>query len=99
MGLFILPLVDFVSASKGIVVRPRKKVSEFHIVCTNGLFLIMASLGAFRISCPLQGHEGCSGGNVKGFTKKYFSGHLGTRHFKTDVLKASYKARIASDFS
>lgn len=59
----------------------------------------MASLGAFRISYPLQGHEGCSGGNVKGFTKKYFIDHLGTRHFNTDVLKASYIARIASDFS
>jgi hypothetical protein len=59
----------------------------------------MASLGASRISCPLQGHERCSGGNEKGFTKKYFIDHLGTRHFKTDVVKASYKTRIASYFS
>ena len=88
-----------VLASKGIVVRPRKKVFGFDIVVTNGLFLIMASLGAFRISCPLQGHEGCSGGNEKGFTKKYFIDHLGTRHFKTAALKASHKARIASDLS
>ncbi|PWA52803.1 hypothetical protein CTI12_AA449230 [Artemisia annua] len=59
----------------------------------------MTSLGAFRISCPLQGHEGCSGGHEKGFSKKYFIDHLGTRHFKTDALKASHKTRIASDFS
>ncbi|PWA80644.1 hypothetical protein CTI12_AA194290 [Artemisia annua] len=61
--------------------------------------IIMASLGAPRISCPLQGCEGCSGGNGKRFTKKYFIDHLGTRHFKTSVLKASQQARIAGDFS
>nr|GFA68847.1 chromo domain-like protein [Tanacetum cinerariifolium] len=59
----------------------------------------MASQGAGRISCPLQGREGCSGGNGKGLTKKYFINHLGTRHFKTNDLKVSYKDRVASDFS
>ncbi|PWA66991.1 hypothetical protein CTI12_AA321630 [Artemisia annua] len=59
----------------------------------------MASLVATRISCPLQGFDGCRSGNGKGFTKKYFIDHLGTRHFKTDVLKASHKARVVSDFS
>ncbi|GJY65899.1 putative reverse transcriptase domain-containing protein [Tanacetum coccineum] len=59
----------------------------------------MASQGAGRISCPLQGREGCSGGNGKGLTKKYFIDHLGTRHFKTNDLKVSYKDRFASDFS
>ncbi|PWA64162.1 hypothetical protein CTI12_AA347150 [Artemisia annua] len=63
------------------------------------LTVIMASHVATRISCPLQGCDGCSGGNGKGLTKKYFIHHLGTRHFKTNVLKASHKARIASDFS
>lgn len=51
-------------------------------------------MAGLRISCPLQGHEGCSG---KGFTKKYFIDHLGARHFKSDVLKASHRARIAND--
>ena len=51
-------------------------------------------MAGLRISCPLQGHEGCSG---KGFTKKYFIDHLGTRHFKSDVLKATHRARIAND--
>nr|GEZ97617.1 hypothetical protein [Tanacetum cinerariifolium] len=59
----------------------------------------MASLVASRISCPLQGCEGRGGGNGKGLSKKYFIDHLGTRHFKTDVLKASHKARVANDFS
>lgn len=62
-------------------------------------FLIMASHIAFRISCPLQGYDGRSGGNGKGLSKKYVIDHLGTHHFKTNVLKASHKARIASDFS
>lgn len=35
----------------------------------------------------------------KGSLKKYFIDHLGTRHFKTDVLKASHKTQIASDSS
>ena len=51
-------------------------------------------MAGLRISCPLQGHEGCSG---KGFTKKYFIDHLGTRHFKSEASKASHKARIAND--
>ncbi|PWA81068.1 hypothetical protein CTI12_AA191930 [Artemisia annua] len=59
----------------------------------------MASHVATRISCPLQGFEGCRSGNGRGFTKKYFIDHLGTRHFKTDVLKASHKARVLSDSS
>ena len=59
----------------------------------------MASFGATRISCPLQGCDGCSGGNGKGLTKKYFIDHLGTRHFKTNVLKAYHKGRVASDFT
>ncbi|PWA91448.1 hypothetical protein CTI12_AA093400 [Artemisia annua] len=59
----------------------------------------MASHITTRISCPLQGFEGCRSGNGKGFTKKYFIDHFGTRHFKTDALKASHKARVASDFS
>ncbi|GJW41559.1 hypothetical protein Tco_0067404 [Tanacetum coccineum] len=63
------------------------------------VFFIMASQGAGRISCPLQGREGCSGGNGKGLAKKYFIDHLGTRHFKTNDLKVSYKDRFASDFS
>ncbi|GJR22593.1 hypothetical protein Tco_0971120 [Tanacetum coccineum] len=59
----------------------------------------MASQRDGRISCPLQGREGCSGGNGKGLTKKYFIDHLGTRHFKTNDLKVSYKDRVTSDFS
>ncbi|GJR09741.1 RNA-directed DNA polymerase, eukaryota, reverse transcriptase zinc-binding domain protein [Tanacetum coccineum] len=43
--------------------------------------------------------EGCSGGNGKGLTKKYFIDHLGIRHFKTNDLKVSYKVRVTSDFS
>ncbi|GJV38184.1 hypothetical protein Tco_1410661 [Tanacetum coccineum] len=43
--------------------------------------------------------EGCSGGNGKGLTKKYYIDHLATRHFKTNDLKVSYKTRVASDFS
>jgi hypothetical protein len=69
------------------------------IASTYSLFPIMTSLSTFRISCPLQGHEGCSGGHEKWFTKKYFIDHLGARHFKTDTLKASHKTRIVSDFS
>ncbi|PWA62507.1 hypothetical protein CTI12_AA360760 [Artemisia annua] len=69
----------------------------FYVLVVFGSF--MASYGVTRISCPLQGCEGCRSGNGKGFTKKYFIDHLGTRHFKTDSLKDSYKARVASDFS
>ncbi|GJX99517.1 hypothetical protein Tco_0356536 [Tanacetum coccineum] len=59
----------------------------------------MAGHNIVRISCPLHGGEGCSGGNGKGLTKKYYIDHLATRHFKTNDLKVSYKTRVASDFS
>ncbi|GJY89780.1 hypothetical protein Tco_0504976, partial [Tanacetum coccineum] len=89
-----------------LLIQNHKAVEVRLFTTAAGLNILAGNIASFAVAfvevwvgCLCVGVQGYSGGNGKGLTKKYFIDHLGTRHFKTNDLKVSYKDRVTSDFS